>query len=404
MLWHGHLTSTLRSFNHWALPTLLIALMISLLLALSSRRLRLHSIILRAQMMEFYHPSWAQALHTAFYFWEGSPLSKLVLPRSGTFRWPQPQVFSRKYCHTNGRRTAVQMGGVLQYKWEVYCWVSLSSSLRSQEGATIQMGAYCRVNWRCAAVLSPEPVGVGVSKTLLTRIHLQIASGSKVRALLYNNIICCATVTRPLISVGQMKKEHAWPEICLEWLFSLTLGMLGRSHIRVVGSDDLPQSTCHHFSWWWLYLRLFTPLLPPGLYGMRLLGQKNLLITSLCFNGLLLAIQFTYLMKMLLSLMILKWCSLRWTRWIYWRLPLEIFLLYCLHCILVLCNHHTHHLRLYLLLHLRMLYLPSSSVLTYNLGNQDPPSEDEEGGGTHEPGKKEKESQSHDSLGWTRQG
>ena len=37
------------------------------------------------------------------------------------------------------------------------------------------------------------------------KIHLQVASGSKVRALLYNNIIYCATVTRPLISVGQMK-------------------------------------------------------------------------------------------------------------------------------------------------------------------------------------------------------
>ena len=32
------------------------------------------------------------------------------------------------------------MGGVLQYKWEFYCWVSLSSRLRSQEGTAIQMG------------------------------------------------------------------------------------------------------------------------------------------------------------------------------------------------------------------------------------------------------------------------
>ena len=71
---------------------------------------------------------------------------------SGIFRWPQPPVFSQKYCRTNGRRTAVQMGGVLQYKWEVYCWVSLSSRLRSQEGPAIQMGGvlpyklevYCR--------------------------------------------------------------------------------------------------------------------------------------------------------------------------------------------------------------------------------------------------------------------
>ena len=28
----------------------------------------------------------------------------------------------------------------MQYKWELYCWVSLSSRLRSQEGPAIQMG------------------------------------------------------------------------------------------------------------------------------------------------------------------------------------------------------------------------------------------------------------------------
>ena len=52
---------------------------------------------------------------------------------------PTPSI-SQKYCRTNGRCTAVQVGGILQYKWEVYCWVSLSSSLRSQEGPAIQMG------------------------------------------------------------------------------------------------------------------------------------------------------------------------------------------------------------------------------------------------------------------------
>ena len=80
---------------------------------------------------------------------------------------PTPEYFPKS--------TAVQMGGVLPYKWEVYCWVSLSSRLRSQEGPAIQMGgvlpykwgAYCRTNWRCTAVLSSRPVGVGVSETLL---------------------------------------------------------------------------------------------------------------------------------------------------------------------------------------------------------------------------------------------
>ena len=35
----------------------------------------------------------------------------------------------------------VQMGGALRYKWEVYCWVCLSSKLRSVEGTAIKMGS-----------------------------------------------------------------------------------------------------------------------------------------------------------------------------------------------------------------------------------------------------------------------
>ena len=62
------------------------------------------------------------------------------------------------------------MGGVLQYKWELYCWVSLSSRLRSQEGPAIQMGGALPYNWGCTAVLSLRPVGVGVSETLLIRL------------------------------------------------------------------------------------------------------------------------------------------------------------------------------------------------------------------------------------------
>ena len=60
---------------------------------------------------------------------------------------PNPQCFSKS--------TAVQMGDVLPYKWEVYRWLSLSSRLRSQESAAIQMGGvlpykwgvYCRTFW-----------------------------------------------------------------------------------------------------------------------------------------------------------------------------------------------------------------------------------------------------------------
>ena len=59
------------------------------------------------------------------------------------------------------------MGGVLPYKWEAWeahCRVSLSSKLRSQESTAIQMGAYCRTNWRCTAVLFGQVVGVGFPK------------------------------------------------------------------------------------------------------------------------------------------------------------------------------------------------------------------------------------------------
>ena len=72
----------------------------------------------------------------------------------------------QKYCRTNGGRTAVQMGGVLQYKWEAYCRVHLSSKLRSRNVQRYKWGAYCRTNWRCTAVLIRPVVGVGVSETL----------------------------------------------------------------------------------------------------------------------------------------------------------------------------------------------------------------------------------------------
>ena len=89
-----------------------------------------------------------------------------ALNYSETFRQPQHPVFFQKYCRTNGGRTAVQMGGVLQCKWEVYCWVSLSLKLRSQEVRRYKWGAYCCTNWRCTAVLFRQVVGVGVSETL----------------------------------------------------------------------------------------------------------------------------------------------------------------------------------------------------------------------------------------------
>ena len=56
------------------------------------------------------------------------------------FGTPNPWYFLKSIAGTNGRRTAVQIGGVLQYKLEVYCGVSLSPKLRSQRGIALQMG------------------------------------------------------------------------------------------------------------------------------------------------------------------------------------------------------------------------------------------------------------------------
>ena len=85
---------------------------------------------------------------------------------SETFRWPQPSVFSKS--------TAVQMGGVLPYKWEAYrstngrriAGFPFLRSLEARKVRRYKRGAYCRTNWRCTAVLFRPVVGVGVSETL----------------------------------------------------------------------------------------------------------------------------------------------------------------------------------------------------------------------------------------------
>ena len=58
---------------------------------------------------------------------------------SGT---PNPWYLLNSIAGTNGRRTAVQIGGVLRL--EVYCGVSLSPKFRSRQGAALQMGGVLR--------------------------------------------------------------------------------------------------------------------------------------------------------------------------------------------------------------------------------------------------------------------
>ena len=63
-------------------------------------------------------------------------------------RKPNPLILSQKYCHTNGRQIAVQIGGVLLYTWGV----SLSSRFGSQEATAEQMGGVCCcANRKCTA-------------------------------------------------------------------------------------------------------------------------------------------------------------------------------------------------------------------------------------------------------------
>ena len=80
-------------------------------------------------------------------FWRIIFLPAFPLPqkRSGD---PNPQYFSKS--------TAVQMGGVLPYKWEAYCSTNgrriagfpFLRSLEARKVRRYKWGAYCRTNWR----------------------------------------------------------------------------------------------------------------------------------------------------------------------------------------------------------------------------------------------------------------
>ena len=56
---------------------------------------------------------------------------------------PTPGILS-KVLPVQWGRTAVQIGSVPQYKLEMYCCISLSSRLRSQQDTALQMGGVRR--------------------------------------------------------------------------------------------------------------------------------------------------------------------------------------------------------------------------------------------------------------------
>ena len=73
---------------------------------------------------------------------------------------PNPQYFLKS--------TAIQMRGILPYKWEAYCSTNgkctvgfpFLEGLEARKVQRYNYTAYCRTNWRCTAVLSSRPVGV----------------------------------------------------------------------------------------------------------------------------------------------------------------------------------------------------------------------------------------------------
>ena len=74
-----------------------------------------------------------------------------VILSAALFQKNRALVLPEKHFRTNGRRIAVQTGGVLQYKCEMYCGVFPSSRPRSQEGTAIQMGGIlpCKMEVYC---------------------------------------------------------------------------------------------------------------------------------------------------------------------------------------------------------------------------------------------------------------
>ena len=85
---------------------------------------------------------------------------------SWTLRSPNPHYLSKKYRNTNGKSTAMQMGGVLQHvqyptdqrqkklcrihKLEVY------SGTKFVPHCCMSLQVYCNTEWRCIAVLLSE--------------------------------------------------------------------------------------------------------------------------------------------------------------------------------------------------------------------------------------------------------
>ena len=89
-----------------------------------------------------------------------SCVPNMFTTKSGTFRNPQPLVVSQKNRRTNGRRgTNRRRTAVL----EAHCGVSLPSRLRSQQGTALQMGGVLQYKLEVyCQYLSDKLYGLGV--------------------------------------------------------------------------------------------------------------------------------------------------------------------------------------------------------------------------------------------------
>ena len=142
---------------------------------------------------------------------------------------PNPQYFSKS--------TAVQMGGVLPYKWEAYCSTNgrrtagfpFLRSLEARKVRRYKWGAYCRTNWRCTAVLFRQVVGVGVSKTLPINGH----NNHEQR--------CLRNPNGGLANGGLARKALIVPKRALsgQFLFSFP-GLWGAEELVPIGAEKMP--------------------------------------------------------------------------------------------------------------------------------------------------------------------
>ena len=141
-----------------------------------------------------------------------------------------PSIFSKS--------AAVQLGGILPYKWEAYCStngrrIAGFAFLRSFEARKIRRhkwGVYCRTNWRCIAVLE-GPKDVFFTPQLRKRNKLMASnSASKTDLLKWNEWaklgFCIVNNNEPDTCRNKSSCETKTP--CIEMGIISTIAMLER--------------------------------------------------------------------------------------------------------------------------------------------------------------------------------